>query len=39
MEGIGRELLENGVSYDTSQIEEFYGIMRQLWEAIKNTKS
>ena len=39
MEEIGRELLENGVSYDTSQIEEFYGIMRQLWEAIKNTKS
>ena len=39
MEQIGRELIENGVSYDTGQIEEFYGIMRQLWEAIKNSKS
>ena len=39
MEQIGREIIENGVQYDTSEIEEFYGIMRQLWNAIFNSKS
>ncbi|VAW11314.1 hypothetical protein MNBD_BACTEROID03-283 [hydrothermal vent metagenome] len=38
MEQIGRELLENGVHYDTSAIENFYGEMKRLWDAIKNTK-
>lgn len=39
MEQIGREIIENGIQYDTSQIEEFYGVMRQLWDAIINSKS
>lgn len=38
MEQIGRELLENGVNFDTSEIKDFFGEMKRLWDAIKNTK-
>ena len=38
MEQIGRELIENGVDYNTSDIKEFYGQMRTLWELIKKEK-
>lgn len=36
---IGQELIENGISYDTSDLKTIVGELEKIWKAIKNYKS